>query len=363
MTITPRLLAKYRIPGYRVDGWGVDWRFQVRGPALRLTVDDAESLRLYELREKPEFLASYPRVAPKGIFAPPATVAPDLSFAVFHEESAYCCVARGGDQMWELPYGRYGGSYGHAYVSLATDGPDHEPRIWLRLPSDDVARSLFVTLDVRGREVARNLLPCGGSMQYVRLLWGPDGDLTGVRVSGGGLGTEQYAASLDSGRIVLGDLMALSEAPPAGLDVLGTSPSGTGEMTVDQSRGWVRWHRLPFYEEVAALNMDDFPAPGTGDCAVHDRPGLSVMGGYVNEDTALVTLSNMYDEARVFMFGRDVWQEFSHWLADTATGGLHGRLVYPTSAHPFGEVFEARMLGDGTWLTSERDTVFRWGLP
>ncbi|MFG2141352.1 hypothetical protein [Streptomyces sp. NPDC048650] len=86
-------------------------------------------------------------------------------------------------------------------------------------------------------------------------------------------------------------------------------------------------------------------------------PWISYGGGYVDADTALVTLHNSYDEARVFVFGRDAWEEHSHWLADPATGDLHGRIEYPMR-----DVGFVWPLGDGTWLTTEWDTLHRWSV-
>ncbi|WP_191836779.1 hypothetical protein [Streptomyces glebosus] len=104
--------------------------------------------------------------------------------------------------------------------------------------------------------------------------------------------------------------------------------------------------------------MSDFPAAGTGDCSVHDRLWISCRGGYVDADTALVALHNSYDEARVLMFGEDIWEEHSHWLADPETGELHGRIAYPMRDVDF-----VWLPGDGTWVTAEWNTLYRWSVP
>jgi len=67
---------------------------------------------------------------------------------------------------------------------------------------------------------------------------------------------------------------------------------------------------------------------------------------------------NAYDEARVLRFGEDIWEEHSHWLADPATGALHGRIDYPMR-----DVEAVLLLGDGTWVTTERDILYRWSAP
>jgi hypothetical protein len=126
-------------------------------------------------------------------------------------------------------------------------------------------------------------------------------------------------------------------------------------MSVDRRRRDVSWHGLPAYEVTASLGLADFPPPGTGDCSVHNDPQFSTMSGFVDDDTAIVTLYNPYDEAAVYMFGRDRWREYSHWLADPATGALHGRIEYPMA-----EVDNVMPVGDGTWITEEWDAVYRW---
>ncbi|MCF3145371.1 hypothetical protein [Streptomyces platensis] len=357
MTITPRLVAKYRIPGVWHALYG-EGRFDRSGPHPRLMLKDPDSMRVYELGEDLELLGAFPRPAPHGSSVED-WVAPDLSFVVFQDETSYTAVDRDGNRLWQQPFGAWSTSrWGH--VGFAMAGPYRETQILLRLPSDAPGKSLFVTLDSAGNELARNVLPCGGAERYVGLTWGPEGYLTGVYAYGGGARRTHYQASLACGHIVLGKRTTASAEQPAlrGRFPLSTNPSGTGEMSVDERGQDVRWHRLPSLEVAAVLRLSDFPPAGTGDCSVHDRLWISFRGGYVDADTALVTLHNAYDEARVLRFGEDIWEEHSHWLADPATGALHGRIDYPMR-----DVEAVLLLGDGTWVTTERDILYRWSAP
>ncbi|MFG2208868.1 hypothetical protein [Streptomyces sp. NPDC048638] len=353
MTITPRLVAKYRIPGvHRISTGG--GRLDPSTPLPRLRLGDPDSLRVYELGREPELLAEFPRPSTRWRDAG-HWVAPDLSFAVFEGETSYVAVDRDGNRMWQHPYCTWPASWS-GHVGFAMAGPYRETQTLLRLPSGAVDKALFVALDTAGDVLARSVLPCGGN---AGLAWGSEGYLTGVHVDDRRAGTAHYPASLVCGRIVLKERTTAQAGQPAlcGRDRVDTNPSGTGEMSVDERGLDVRWHRLPSHEVAAVLPLSDFPAPGTGDCSVHDRPWISYGGGYVDADTALVTLHNSYDEARVFVFGRDAWEEHSHWLADPATGDLHGRIEYPMR-----DVGFVWPLGDGTWLTTEWDTLHRWSV-
>lgn len=356
MAITPRLVAKYRIPGVR-RALKEGGRFDRSGPVPRMLLKYPDSLRVYELGEDLELLAEFPRPAAHESSVKD-WVPPDLSFVVFQGESSYTAVHRDGSRMWHQPFGA-GSTSRWNHVGFAMAGPYRETQILLRLPSDTVGKSLFVVLDTAGNVLARNVLPCGGYERHVQLAWGSEGYLTGVHVSRGGAQPVHYQASLVCGHIVLGKRMAAlaGQPEPPGRVVLSTNPSGTVAMSVDEGGRDVRWHRLPSSEVTAVLRLSDFPAAGTGDCSVHDRPWISCRGGHVDADTALVALYNAYDEARVFMFGEDIWEEHSHWLADPATGELHGRIDYPMH-----DVDSVWLPGDGTWLTTESNTLYRWSV-
>ncbi|MFD5463866.1 hypothetical protein ACFWIQ_13745 [Kitasatospora sp. NPDC127059] len=350
MTITPRLVATYPIP----DPAGARAFIDPTGPVPRLEVRTAGSLRLYELRERAEQVAEFPAPAPVGWLR--AWTAPDLSFAVFGTATGYVAVAPDGRTLWEQPYGTWEvGRWG--YLAFSAGGADRELRIWLRLPSGLPDHTLILTLDARGAVLARNVLPCGGYERFVSLRWDEHGEVTGVTVSGGRQADTRYAARWESGAIVLGgplpqdrDALRLGER-----EYLGADSGNTRCMTVDRRGRDVSWHRLPGHQVTATLALGDFPAPGTGDCSVHNAPYISSWSGFVDDDTAMVTLHNPYDEAAVYVFGEQDWREHSHWLADPATGALHGRIEYPMA-----EVDTVVPVGDGTWITQEWDTFHRW---
>ncbi|MEU4117102.1 hypothetical protein AB0F71_21705 [Kitasatospora sp. NPDC028055] len=351
MTITPELVASYPIP----DPAGTRTLLDPSGPVPRLHVRSTEALRLYELGERAELAAEFP--APSPELWSRTWPAPDLSFAVFGTPAGYVAVARDGRTLWRQPYGtwevdRWG------YVAFTPAGPGREPRTWLRLPSGLPDSTLLLTLDTEGAVLARSMLRCGGYERFVSLLLDECGEVTGVKVSGGGEADTRYRAGWESGAVVLGGRMpqdAEAGHLPAEREYLGASPRQTRCMSVDRRGRDVSWHELPSYRVIASLRLSDFPAPGTGDCSVHNDPSISSWSGFVDEDTAMVTLHNTYDEAAVYVFGEERWREHSHWLADPATGTLHGRVEYPMP-----EVDEVVPLGDGTWITRDWNTYHRW---
>ncbi|RKT09765.1 hypothetical protein BX285_6869 [Streptomyces sp. 1114.5] len=349
MTITPSLVATYPIP----DRDGARTRLDPTGPVPRLEVRSAESLRIYELAEQAEPAAEFPAPSPNRWLR--EWTAPDLSFAVFGTATDYVAVARDGATLWKQPYGTWDvGRWG--YLDFSTTA-DQELRIWLRLPSGLPDSTLILTLDAEGTVLARSVLPCGGYERFVSLLWDENDEISGVSVSGGRSAATHYEARWESGAVVLGGQVPQDRG---GLrlderDYLGTDSRNARCMTVDRTGRDVSWHSLPTYRVTASLGLDDFPAPGTGDCSVHNAPYISSSSGFVDDGTAMVTLHNPYDEAAVYMFGRDGWREHSHWLADPATGALHGRVEYPMA-----EVETVMLIGDGTWITEEWDALHRW---
>ncbi|MFJ9457524.1 hypothetical protein ACIRST_20855 [Kitasatospora sp. NPDC101447] len=352
MTITPRLVAKYAIP----DRDGAHTYLDPTGPVPRLEVRSPESLRIYELREQAELRAEFPAPTPNRWSR--QWVAPDLSFAVFGAGTEYVAVAPDGTRLWQQPYGTWEVSrWGYLDFSGSAGGADRELRIWLRLPSGLSDSTLFLTLDAAGAVLARSVLPCGGYERFVSLLWDENDEVSGVTVAGGQAAATHFEARWESGGIVLG-----RQLPPGRGDLLrnereylGADSRNARCMTVDRRRQDVSWHSLPSYRVTATLGLSDFPAPGTGDCSVHNDPQISTFSGFVDDDTAMVTLYNPYDEAAVYVFGHERWREHSHWLADPATGALHGRIEYPMA-----EVDTVMPVGDGTWITEEWDAVYRW---
>ncbi|KJK57432.1 hypothetical protein [Saccharothrix sp. ST-888] len=357
MTITPQLVAKYPLPSREHASTSVD----LSGPLPRLWVRTAESLRLHELGERAVLGAEFP--LPPAARSVREWVAPDLSCAVFAVDGVYVAVGRDGTRLWEQPYGGWAVEQ-WGYVDFSTLGArpgdsGGELRIWLRLPSGLPDSTLILTLDAEGTVLARNMIPCGGYERFVSLHWRADGEPVGVRVSGGLHGPTDHHARWESGRIVLGRPMTgPGERLQRERDLLDTDPQSALCMTRDRRGRDVSWHRLPSYERTAVLSLADFPAPGTGDCSVHDAPWISGWGGFVDAGTAMVTLHNSFDEARVLRFGEDVWEEHSHWLADPVTGTLHGRIEYPMR-----DVDSVTPLGDGTWMTTEWDALHRWRAP
>lgn len=357
MTITPTLVATYPIPDRDADTRTL---LDPSGPVPRLHVRSAESLHIYELREQAELTARFPAPTPDRWTR--EWVTPDQSLAVFGSVTEYVAVARNGRTVWKQPYGTWEvGRWGYVDFAdpahLAMTGTGQEPRTWLRLPSGLPDSTLILTLDAEGAELARSMLQCGGYGQFVGLLRDGNGEIRGVSVSDGRAPATHYEARCENGGIVLGRRLPQDGdgRPPSGRDHLGTDSQRTRCMTLDPRGRDVSWHDLPSYQVTASLTLSDFPAPGTGDCSVHNGPYISSPSGFVDDDTALVALYNPYDEAAVYLFGEERWRQHSHWLADPATGTLHGRVEYPVP-----EVDNVTPLGDGTWITQEWDAYHRW---
>ncbi|WP_328731057.1 hypothetical protein OHT20_04820 [Streptomyces caniferus] len=151
MAITPRLVAKYRIPGIR-HALPDRGRFDRSGPIPRLLLKEPDALRVYELGEDIELLAEFPRPTPQGSSVND-WAAPDLSFAVFQDETSYTAVHRDGSRMWRQSFGAWTASrWGH--VGFAMAGPYRETQVLLRLPSGTVGKSLFAALDTAGNVLA-----------------------------------------------------------------------------------------------------------------------------------------------------------------------------------------------------------------
>ncbi|MER7674888.1 hypothetical protein ABTY61_41400 [Kitasatospora sp. NPDC096128] len=351
MTITPRLVATYPVP----DRDGTRTLLDPTGPVLRLHVRSAESLRIHDLGVQAELAAEFPAPSPEPWSR--SWPAPDLSFAVFGTPTGYVAVAPDGRTLWRQPYGswevdRWG------YVAFTPAGAGRPPRTWLRLPSGLPDSTLLLTLDAEGAVLARSVLPCGGYERFVSLLLDEHGEVTGVTVSGGREADTRFRARWESGALVLGGRLPQDgEAGrlPAEREYLGSDSRNTRCMSVDRRGRDVSWHDLPSYRVTATLRLSDFPAPGTGDCSVHNAPSISSWSGFVDDGTAMVTLHNTYDEAAVYVFGEERWREHSHWLADPATGELYGRVEYPMA-----EVDTVVPVGDGTWITREWDAYYRW---
>ncbi|WP_030247362.1 hypothetical protein [Streptomyces sp. NRRL S-350] len=363
MTITPQLVARYPIP----ERDGAETSLDATGPVPRLEVRSAESLRIYELAEQAELAAEFPAPSPDRWSR--QWVAPDLSIAVFGTATGYVAVAQDGTRRWEQSYGtwevsRWGyldfsttGAAPRPVGGSAAGGAGQELRIWLRLPSGLPDSTLILTLDAAGTVLARSVLPCGGHGCFVSLLRDENGEVCGVTVSEGRATATRYEARWESGALVLGRQLPQGRGGrlPGEREYLGADRGNTRCMTVDRRGRDVSWHVLPTHRVTASLALSDFPPPGTGDCAVHNAPYISSSGGFVDDGTAMVVLHNPYDEAAVYVFGRDDWREHSHWLADPATGALHGRVEYPMA-----EVDTAVPVGDGTWITQEWDALYRW---
>ncbi|MFE1764546.1 hypothetical protein ACFW81_10040 [Streptomyces angustmyceticus] len=129
---------------------------------------------MYELGEDIELLAEFPRPTPQGR-SEDDWVAPDLSFAVFQDETSYTAVHRDGSRMWQQPSGAWSTSR-RGHVGFAMAGPYRETQVLLRLPSGTVGKSLFAALDSTGKVLARTSFPAVGRSGT----WGWPGDPTAI---------------------------------------------------------------------------------------------------------------------------------------------------------------------------------------
>ncbi|MEU9010085.1 hypothetical protein AB0D12_09890 [Streptomyces sp. NPDC048479] len=113
----------------------------------------------------------------------------------------------------------------------------------------------------------------------------------------------------------------------------------------------------------AIAHNDDRDELASHDVSADDPAGLLDLGELaVDPDNDEFTGAYLLDTAHVLVTGRVYLPgrpaAVRHWLCDTATLLPLGRVRYPV---PVGA--EATPLGDGSWLTRDRERLHHWALP
>ncbi|MFE9927074.1 hypothetical protein ACFYQA_37800 [Streptomyces sp. NPDC005774] len=152
------------------------------------------------------------------------------------------------------------------------------------------------------------------------------GDQMFLDVGEGQDGSVIYRASL------AGDRMDLICYPWSDRCLIDLAPDGRQFMTVDHEQADVAIHTYPDGEVTFTLAVDAFG---------HDPDEIYMewSGGYLNQDTVIVTLAGETED-------EEEW--FRHYRVDVSSGQVQ------TAFDAHGEnPYDIRPLGDGSWLTTD----------
>ncbi|MFF2776555.1 hypothetical protein ACFVU3_16770 [Streptomyces sp. NPDC058052] len=344
MDVTAQLIGTYRLPGggTLVDG------FHALGPggARRLLLRRGHDLEVHDLAG---LLAG--ERAPDAVFPVPwpgwnhgvHAVAPDAGFAVFSGQRAVRAVDADGRTLWEHRHDCWGPLLGHPHTGddqQVCDGLEHGSvhvsadgrLVWAHVVGDDGERGRtesWRVLDARdGREIDRIPLDdsvAAGSHQLPL----SDGIHVALSVGMGQDGCLLYWARREDGASVVRDLNE-------GLDriLLDVHPDRGRLLTVEHYGTDLQLHGLD--GTLLAEAVPTGPGPDRWDW----------YAGFADADTVIGSTGHDY--------GDD--DPVRHWLLDGHLTPL-GPVVYPAPVTGY-----ARGLGDGTWLTHDResDTLSRW---
>jgi hypothetical protein len=279
-------------------------------------------------------VASFPMPWPdedRGLWA----VHPGGAFAVFSGVNAVRAVHPSGDTRWEYGHACWcGGSSGSVavttdgrYVWATVPGPHEPPREYAegeQIP--EYAGDEWLVLDARtGRLVAREVLDCAAAGSHH--LPHPDGRHMALGVGEGQDGVPMYWGRLENDRLRVWTVGDRDRAPT---DI---HPNGLSFLSVDHGLDDVAWHVFPGGRITAKVAADDVGPDGYFD---HQC-------GYVDANTVIVSAS-CYAESP---------QETRHWLIRAARECA--AVDYPQPVQG-----SAQALGNGTWLTTAGDRLYRW---
>ncbi|MGI5163125.1 hypothetical protein ACQEU3_02045 [Spirillospora sp. CA-253888] len=273
--------------------------------------------------------AAFPRPWPDFEYETSA-VSPDLRFAVFGGPDRVRAVDAAGWTLWEIPHVCWPDRVGRGSLEVTADGA----RVWAHVggpvraedaPEEDPdAVSAWLVIDARdGRPLAERPLECSehGSEHFLH----PDGEHVLFNLGGEGC---------VAGRLGPAGLELLEIERPGGTTlVVAVAPDGRHLLTLDDA--------------MDELTLEPFPprpgGPADFPCVTGADASWDLMPGFLDDGRILA--AEDLEEYRVTLLSRD---------------GLRplGRVALP-DVQP-----GVNVLGDGTWLTLDRDgvTVRRWRL-
>ncbi|MFI6761725.1 hypothetical protein ACIBF5_21550 [Micromonospora sp. NPDC050417] len=275
-----------------------------------------------------ELVASFP--VPEGVEVESPTVAPDLSRAAYATSGAVVCADRAGRRLWRLdgvvdPVPA--SDLATTSCAFSADGTV----VWI-YTVDRVGRWIVVDADT-GTVLAQAVLDGAGAggRQFVH----SDGVHVLLGVAEGRDALRVHRARLDRKAI------ELSTYPWDDRRLVDLSPAGDSLMTIHHDRRDVAFHSYPEGEVVVRVPAALF---GYDD---NTYPAFVVDGGYLDSDTAIVTLSGDLDDTMEWELSRYV---------DVRTGRVGGMVEREPGPYRDGSLVS---LGDGTWLSIDIDRLFR----
>ncbi|MEV2272329.1 hypothetical protein [Nonomuraea africana] len=320
--------------------WAVEVR---RGRSPRMLHLEGASLRLYDLDRffgaGTSLINTFPAPWPAEE-AWEAAVGPDGDVGVFCHDGAVRAVAPSGAVLWEhRGHERQSPSVNRSSCRVSDDGR----HVWVLLPGASCAAvwrhdgepypyagdEWLVLAAHTGRVVARATLGCAAvGTQH---LPHPDGRHMGLGVGEGQDGLRVYWGRLEEDGLRVwpheDDYRILVDVHPNGLSYLTWAPPDE-----------IAWHSFPGGIVMRRLEAADAWRPAVGEAYWDDC-------GYVDAGTLIAT-ATLYAETP---------EDARHLLIDAFSGEVRGDVRYPGPVPR-----SARPLGDGTWLTAEGDTLFRW---
>lgn len=255
-------------------------------------------------------------------------VAPDLSRLVYATSHSVICIDQKGDAQWRYELEPRSTQY---YVRrpdcvFSLDGT----WIWVYRPdaiNDRGPDTMVILRASTGEMVARAELDSvgeGGQLALHR-----DGRHILLGVGEGQDGAKLYLAALSA------DLNSIKLYCYGWEDrvLIDISPDGSRFMTMDHGRDDVAFHAFPSGDVALRLPTEAFDDED-------QEPLVGYTGGFLNSDTAVVTLAGETDD--------EEWHR--HYRIDLRTGQSRGRF----EAHSR-DSYDFEPLGDNTWIVSDAD--------
>ncbi|TQK43476.1 hypothetical protein FBY35_4944 [Streptomyces sp. SLBN-118] len=312
-----------------------------------------------ELHDAQTFLSGT-LAATRSLTLPPFSAAAPLpgGAAVVAEGSRIRALGPDGATRWQLSHARWHGGHRDprppgrpavspdgALVSVLVPTPAVDERAAILIcenpPRHRYARDTLLLLDAATGEI-RARRPIGAISSDVTQRWHPDGSLLALSCW-----TAWYSWST-----------WWIEPRRDGLHIRGgTTMREVIDFLPDQGRV------LTLRRAEGIAHNDDRDELASHDVAADDPACLFDLGQLAadrdNDEVAgafLIDAGHVLVTGRIYLPGRPV--SMRHWLCDTATLRPLGRLRYPVAVG--GDVTP---LGDGSWLTRDRERLHHWALP